>query len=126
MRSIFFTLSMLVSFAAAAQNDNISYHQDPKINELMGIYKMYNQKNDFLDGYRVQIAFSNDRQEIYNSKAKVYQDFPDERAYVAYEQPYYKLRLGDYTSRLEAYEKLNEVIKKYPAAFVVRDKIKEK
>ncbi len=116
----------MIAAAAAAQNDNVSFHQDPKINELLGIYKMYNQKNDFLEGYRVQIAFSNDRQEIYNSKAKVYQDFPEEKAYVAYEQPYYKLRIGDYTSRLEAYERLNEVIKKYPAAFVVRDKIKEK
>lgn len=126
MKGILFFPGILISCAVLAQNDNITYHQDPKINELMGIYKMYNQKNDFLDGYRVQIAFSNDRQEIYNSKAKVYQDFPDERAYVAYEQPYYKLRLGDYTSRLEAYERLNEVIKKYPSAFVVRDKIKEK
>ncbi len=116
----------MIAAATAAQNDNVSFHQDPKINELLGIYKMYNQKNDFLEGYRVQIAFSNDRQEIYNSKAKVYQDFPEEKAYVAYEQPYYKLRIGDYASRLEAYERLNEVIKKYPAAFVVRDKIKEK
>ena len=126
MKGFFFIFCIVISCAVAAQNDNVSYHQDPKINELLGIYKMYNQKNDFLEGYRVQIAFSNDRQEIYNNKAKVYQDFPDERAYVAYEQPYYKLRIGDYTSRLEAYERLNEVLKKYPGAFVVRDKIKEK
>lgn len=126
MKGFISLLLILAACAVHAQNDSITYHQDPKINELLGIYKLYNQKNDFLDGYRVQIAFSNDRQEIYNDKAKVYQDFPDEKAYVAYEQPYYKLRIGDYASRLEAYERLNDVIKKYPGAFVVRDKIKEK
>lgn len=126
MKSLLSILFIMIAAGASAQNDNVTFHQDPKINELLGIYKMYNQKNDFLEGYRVQIAFSNDRQEIYNNKAKVYQDFPEEKAYVAYEQPYYKLRIGDYASRLEAYERLNEVIRKYPGAFVVKDKIKEK
>lgn len=126
MKGILFIISLFVAFAVSAQNENVTYHQDPKIAELMDIYKIYNKKNDLADGYRLQISFSNDRQEVYNNKAKVYKDFPGDRVYVEYEQPYYKLRLGDFSSRLEAYEKLTEVIKKYPGAFVVRDKVRLK
>ena len=124
MRSILFILFLFAAFASPAQNDNVTYHQDPRIAELTDLYKLYNKKNDFTDGYRLQISFSNDRQEVYNNKGKFYRDFPGDRCYVEYEQPYYKLRVGDFSSRLEAYEKLTDVIKKYPGAFVVRDKVR--
>jgi hypothetical protein len=87
---------------------------------------MYNKKNDVTDGYRIQVAFSNDRQEAYNNKSKLYKELPDEKCYVEYEEPYYKLRIGDYMTRLEAYDKLRSVITKYPGAFVVRAKVKIK
>jgi hypothetical protein len=119
-------LSTLLSLAATAQNDNVSYYQDRQVTELTDVYKMYNKKNDVADGYRIQVAFSNDRQEAYNSKSKLYKELPGEKCYVEYEQPYYKLRLGDYTTRLKAYDELRTVITKYPGAFVVRAKVKIK
>ena len=124
MKLSFVIIFLLAVLCSNAQNENVTYHQDSKITELMDIYKLYCKKNDLSDGYRLQISFSNDRQEVYNSKAKLYKDFPEDHCYVEYEQPYYKLRIGDFASRLEAYEKLNDVIKKYPGAFVVRDKVR--
>ena len=124
MRNYFLIILSLVSLASFAQNDNVSYYQDRHISELADLYKVYNNKNDVADGYRIQISFSNDRQEAYNNKAKLYKELPDEKCYVEYEEPYYKLRLGDYATRLEAYDKLRLVLAKYPGAFVVRAKIK--
>ena len=126
MRNYFLIILSLVSLASFAQNDNVSYYQDRHISELADLYKVYNNKNDVADGYRIQISFSNDRQEAYNNKAKLYKELPDEKCYVEYEEPYYKLRLGDYATRLEAYDKLRLVLAKYPGAFVVRAKIKIK
>jgi len=126
MRTLLLTILILVSLVSLAQNDNVTFNQDRKISELTDVYKMYNKRNDVADGYRIQVAFSNDRQEAYNNKAKLYKDLPDEKCYVEYEQPYYKLRIGDYMTRLEAYDKLREVITKYPGAFVVRAKVKIK
>lgn len=117
---------VLMGMRGFSQSDNVTYHGDPKIAELMDAYKNYNRKNDLADGFRVQISFGNDRQEVYNNKARLYRDFPNEHCYVLYEQPYYKLRLGDFATRLEAYEKLQAVITKYPGAFIVKDKIKVK
>jgi hypothetical protein len=126
MRNFILIIFSLVSLAAIAQNDNVNYHQDRQLTELSDVYKAYNKKNDAADGYRIQISFSNDRQEAYNNKSKLYKELPGEKCYVEYEEPYYKLRVGDYTTRLEAYDKLRTVISKYPGAFVVRAKVKIK
>jgi len=116
----------LVSFAAFAQNNNVTFNQDRQVSELTDVYKNYNKRNDVADGYRIQIAFSNDRQEAYNGKSKLYKELPDEKCYIEYEEPYYKLRIGDYTTRLQAYDKLRTVITKYPGAFVVKARVKIK
>lgn len=43
-------------------------------------------------------------------KAKLYKQFPRESCYVIYEQPYYKLRVGDFTNRFEATDLLNQML----------------
>lgn len=97
---------------------------NPKLLELADAYKNYHRKNDLIDGYRLQIAFSNDRQEVYGAKARLYKEFPGEHFYVLYEQPSYKLRMGDFKNRLQAFQKLQEVLHRYPGAFVVKDWVK--
>jgi len=126
MKQYILILLSIASLSALAQNDNVSYHQDRQITELGDVYKTYNSKNDLTDGYRIQVSFSNDRKEAYDNKSKLYRDLPTEKCYVEYEEPYYKLRIGDYLTRLEAYDRLRDVIKKYPGAFVVRAKVKIK
>lgn len=126
MKPCLLIISSIISLVSMAQNDNVSYHQDHQVTELTDLYKTYNNKNDVADGYRIQISFSNDRQEAYNNKSKIYKELPGEKCYVEYEEPYYKLRIGDYMTRLEAYDKLRTVIARFPGAFVVRAKVKIK
>ena len=126
MKNTITILLCLMSISGSAQRDNVTCHQDPKVSELTDLYKLYNKKNDLGEGYRIQISFVNDRQEAYNNKSKLYKEFPGERCYVEYEQPYYKLRLGDYATKLQAYDKLRSLIGKYPGAFVVKDRVKIK
>jgi hypothetical protein len=56
----------------------------------------------------------------------LYKQFPRESCYVIYEQPYYKLRVGDYTNRFEATDMLNQMLSTYTGAFIVKDKVKIK
>lgn len=90
---------------------------------------MHKQKNELTDeipGYRIQISSSNDRTEIYNLKAEVYAKFSDFKNYVIYDQPYYRLKIGDFKTRLEARSFLEKVIQQFPSAFLVTDNIKIK
>ena len=106
------------------QNKNVVVKQDSDVAELLSKYKEYNTKKEFTDGYRIQITYTDVRNDVYNSKGKTYKDFPELPSYVEYEQPYYKLRLGDFKTRLEATYYLQQVTLVYPGAFIVRDKIR--
>ena len=105
-------------------NKNFSVTQNAKISELLYKYKDYNRKKEFAEGYRIQIMYTDVRDEVYKNKGAMYKEFSDLSSYVEYEQPYYKLRLGDFKSRLDATYYLQQVVTLYPGAFIVRDKIK--
>jgi hypothetical protein len=105
---------------------NYTVKQDEKITALLEKYVAYNSKKEFAEGYRLQIMYTDVRDEAYKSKGAMYKDFPDLASYVEYEQPYYKLRLGDFKTRLEATHYLQQVTALYPGAFIVKDKIKIK
>jgi len=113
-------------FLIAQSDGKVTVSQSDEITDLMNLYKVYNKKNELTDGYRLQIMFSNDRTEAYNAKSKLYKDFPNESCYVAYEQPYYKLRVGDYTNRFDATAMLNQILPVYSGAFIVKDKVRRK
>jgi hypothetical protein len=100
--------------------------QSYEISSLLNRYDEFNKKRDITEGYRIQITYSDIRQDIYKSKSMLYHQFPDLGSYVEYEQPYFKLRLGDFTTRLEATYYLQQTIALYPGAFIVKDKIKTK
>lgn len=125
MKKLIFSVMCIVTicFFANAQS-TVSFSEANHIDELMNAYKAFNRKNDIQDGYRLQIAFTNSRDEAYAAKAKLLKAFPNERCYVDYEQPYYKLKLGDYENKLQVAEAMKNVISVYSGAFIVKDKIR--
>ncbi len=100
--------------------------QSAAVTDVVEKYTQYQKKNEYGQGYRIQISYSNNRDEVYKAKAKLYGEFTDYQSYVEYEQPSYKLRIGDFKTRLEATAALNQVITLYQGAFIVRDRIKIK
>lgn len=129
-RLSFIVGGLLIASGVYAQADstasNFTVYEDTLITELQQRYTDYNGKKEYIDGYRIQITYTNIRDEVYQGKAAMYKQFPELTSYVEYEQPYYKLRLGDFKDRLEATYYLQQVITLYPGSFIVKDKIKAK
>jgi len=98
--------------------------EDMKIANLATKYEEYNRKKEFTDGYRIQIMYTDIRSDAYKNKGQMYKDFPDLKSYVEYEEPSYKLRIGDFKTRLEATFFMQQVTPLYPGAFIVKDKIR--
>lgn len=107
-----------------AQEKHYTLHQESSIKDLIEKYRTYQEKLEVADGYRIQITYTTDREEAYKSKAKLYREFENIHSYIEYDQPNYKLRLGDFPTRLEAMAALQEVIKLYSGAFIVKDRIR--
>jgi hypothetical protein len=74
-------------------------------------------------GYRVQIFTGGNRKDAYSAQAKFQEQFPDIRSYVIYSEPNFKVRVGDFRTRMDA-EKLVEALKKsFDGMFIIQEKI---
>ncbi|MDB5129248.1 MAG: hypothetical protein JWQ85_3480 [Mucilaginibacter sp.] len=74
-------------------------------------------------GYRVQIYSGSSRSAAFNAQGKFNKEFPEMRTYIIYREPNFKVRAGDFRSRIEA-ERMKEELKSlFPAMFIVSEKI---
>ena len=74
-------------------------------------------------GYRIQINFGQDRNQANKVRSDFTLKYPGIPTYMSYQQPYFKVNVGDYRSKLEAVKNLNLIRKSYPGCFIVKDKI---
>lgn len=128
MKFILFFILSTISLIGFSQNEiqinNATISSSVDISKAIDIHIQKNEKTDEVKGYRIQIISDNNRANVYNEKAKVYQHFSEFKSYLKYVQPYYKLRIGDFKTKLEARNYLEKVIKVFPSAFIVFDDIK--
>ncbi|NNM95187.1 MAG: SPOR domain-containing protein [Bacteroidia bacterium] len=74
-------------------------------------------------GYRIQVNFSQDRNEANKMRTDFGAKYPNLPTYLPYQQPYFKLYAGDFRTKFEAVKHLKAIKKDFPTAFVVREKI---
>lgn len=78
-----------------------------------------------ISGYRIQLAFNTDRSFVENIKTKYANYYPkNEQTYTIYQQPYWKLRVGNFYREIEALATLKQIREFFPNAFIVPDNIK--
>lgn len=109
-----------------AQNGVLILDQSPKIDELVLKQRQIHDKDGTIDGFRVQIfmELGNDALQHADSvKTSFSEKYPDVPVYLIFGQPYYRLRIGDFRTRLEAENMHQQVKKEYKNAFVTADRI---
>lgn len=79
-----------------------------------------------IPGYRIRIFFNNDQHARDKSEELVEsfsQDYPAIGVYRTYDNPYFKVTVGDLRTKSDAVKMLKIVEKDYPSAFIVRENI---
>jgi hypothetical protein len=80
-----------------------------------------------MEGCRIQIYASsnrNAREESNKARAEFMSKFPDIVSYPLYAEPgYFKVRVGDFRTRTEAYKLFQLISKEFPGAYIVPDVI---
>jgi hypothetical protein len=74
-------------------------------------------------GYRVQIYSGTNRNLAYNAQAKFNREFPELRTYIVYREPNFKVRAGDFRTRLEAEKLMQEIRPSFSGIFIISEKI---
>ena len=132
-RSLIITISCLtLTILATGQEGQLNIIQDNRIDELLQTHKQMNElllsnpDHSGIDGYRVQIFFesgnksSDAAREIMEEFEEKYTDY---KAYLTWKAPNFRVRVGDFRSRMEAEGFLQRLLKDYPNAWVIKDKI---
>ena len=110
---------------SATQIDTLSWvSANPKLNAAASKLKEINSSKQTMPGYRVQIYFGSQRSKANELRARFNSRFPDMNAVVSYHQPNFKVRAGDFRTRMEAQSKLEIIEREFPGAFVVPDEIR--
>lgn len=85
-----------------------------------------NQKAKGMPGYRIQVFFASGK-EAKNQALKIKNEirnlYPQHEAYIIYEEPFFKLRIGDFRTKIEAYKLFKKIQESNPSAFIVEDLI---
>jgi hypothetical protein len=119
-------ITSLFSQEPAKDSGNIRLIQDDKVDLLVSKHIQLNQNLNGIDGFRIQIFFDSGN----NSKTRatsIYESFlakyPGIGAYLTFKTPNYKVRVGDFRTKLDAQRFLNEIINEYPNAWITDDQI---
>ena len=107
-------------------------HRDPRVDSLMNVQIRINnvttrdsRRNQ--PGYRIQVANSKDRNEVFAVKTKIYQQYPELKPYLIYQPPNYKLKVGNFKTQEEAQPYMDKLTKFFPSGvYIVPDIIEVK
>jgi hypothetical protein len=102
-----------------ADAGHINFHMDRRIARLDSLKEL---NPTGIEGYRVQIFFGN-RDQAQSTRVEFLRDYPDVGAYISYLAPNFRLRVGDFRTKIESEKFKNELIQKYPGCYIVKDQI---
>jgi len=108
------------------EKGNITITHDATINDLLNRYYLQNASTPGMQGFRIRIYFDLGQQsrqqseEVMNEFMEIY---PGMAIYRTFDSPYYKVSVGDFRTRDEAFKRLKQLAKDYPKAFIVPERI---
>ena len=123
----------------APDKGRVTVTQDPKIKQLVGQYLSGEHIEDeeeerylMINGYRTQVFSGNNQRlskEEATQKEKQIKDlFPEVTTYVSYTAPFWKLRIGDFRSKEEAFILQRQLMEAFPLfakeMYIVKDNVK--
>jgi hypothetical protein len=112
------------TITTANADSSIIITRDSRIDELIARQKDNNVLKQTIPGYRVQIYFGSVRQKAAELKLEFAATHPTVPAYITYNAPNFKVRLGNYRTRLEAQKFLHSIDGQFSTAFIVPDEVK--
>ena len=115
-------MSTLFGQSKTIDTGKVEFVQSDKLKELENKHIDINAKAK-IKGYRVKIHFGTDKSKAKETKAQFIAKYPEVPAYEKYDQPNFNIRVGDFRTKLEAYNFLKQVQVDFPAAFLVQDEI---
>ncbi|TCJ18625.1 SPOR domain-containing protein [Flaviaesturariibacter flavus] len=130
MKLLFSLFILLIAGAASAQS--VVVHKDPRVDLLAKRQSQINvavrkASSRTAPGYRLLVVNTNNRQEAINAKSKIYTLYPELKAYLIYQAPYYRLKAGNFKTKSEAEPYRKALSGQFPkGVFIINDVVELK
>jgi hypothetical protein len=124
---LIFSLDAFSQDTVTTDSSSVTVHKDPRIDLLVNKQAQVNEltsrdarKNG--KGFRLLVMRTNNRDEAIAAKSKVYTYFPELKAYLWHQSPYYNVKAGNFKDRKEAEAYLKKMNLYFPkGVFVMND-----
>jgi len=120
--SIFALINSIFS-QSDMEKDSVKYSthtvQDYRIEKIEKTYEISYQ----LEGYRIQIYSGTKSKPAKQARLQFSQKHKTVKAHETYQQPFFKVRVGDFKTKLEALKFQKEIIVQFPDCYIVKDEI---
>ncbi len=130
MKLLFILIALLLATNFLFANDTIIVRKDPRLDVLTQKQSEINKWTSMMTssglykGFRIQIISTTNRDEATKLKAEVLSRFSDQKAYLTYHSPYFKVRIGNFIKKEDAEKFRQQLNKYYPqGVYVVEDAI---
>jgi hypothetical protein len=124
-----FALILFTKILLAQDTSSVVVHKDQRLDLLLKKQSDVNlaikrASSRTAKGYRLLVINTNKRDEAIAAKTKVYTNFPDMKAYLVYQSPYFKLKAGNFRTREEA-QQYQKILSAYfpKGVFIINDTI---
>ena len=118
-------LDCTLQLAPQALKAQVRITGDVAVTRMVEKHVELNSKVKTIPGYRVQIAsFAgvNSKNSAFDLRDRFNVDYPDMPVYIVFDEPNFKVKVGDFRSRLEAYAYLQQ-IKEFYKGYIIKDNI---
>ncbi len=104
--------------------ENLDVSRDARLDKMLNWHIEKNEKMEGMDGFRVEIFFSSRmdaREQATTIKADFLSEYPEHIVHIKFIAPNFRVRVGDFRTKNEAWKLYKTIQKEYPAAFIVPD-----
>jgi hypothetical protein len=105
---------------------DVPLHVNKRLDAILDTIAMHNKSIKFTNGFRIQIYVGNDRKAADDAKIYTYQKYPEIFPYLSYQQPIYKVKIGDFLNRMDAERYFADIKDLYPSAMILPDRVEIK
>ncbi|MCW3118401.1 MAG: hypothetical protein JWM28_2483 [Chitinophagaceae bacterium] len=115
-----------------ADSNSVMVHKDQRLDMLVKKQIEINEETSrnarrSAKGFRLMVINTDKREDAIAAKTKVYTYFPELKAYLIYQSPYFKLKVGNFKERKDAETYQKKLDNYFPkGVFVINDIIEVK
>jgi hypothetical protein len=122
--SLTFLIVLIGSNHLPAQS-TVAINTESGIDALMELFQTANEAENKVDGWRVQILATTDRNRLETVESAFKVNYPSVPVDWVHTKPYYKLRAGAFQTKQEAERLKHTLERQFEGVYLVKDKVSE-